>query len=191
MVRAEAPQRRTDKKKWRLLREPSVSWLPKRSWSPVACRTRTRCQSASSSSATTIGRLVRTPCPISWRWQVIVTVPSSPIATNTSGLSTHPFGIESAPYLSACAPAERRRGTPTASTSPETAIVPRNARRLILTIFMTCSLPPRPGGCLFLLQRRRPAHDPPGRKIPALRHAEVEPGRLHGVADRIGADRFD
>src|SRR5216117_2690173 len=50
-----------------LRREPSVSWLPKRFWSPGACATRTRFQSASSSSATIIGMPVRTPCPISER----------------------------------------------------------------------------------------------------------------------------
>src|SRR4029077_5345128 len=43
---------------WRMLREPSVFWLPYFFSSPGDCTTRTRDQSASSSSATAIGRLV-------------------------------------------------------------------------------------------------------------------------------------
>ena len=86
-------------KKCRVLREPSVSWLPKRFSSPVACTTRTRFQSASSSSATIIGMPVRTPCPISERWQTMETMPSSPMATNTSGSSLQPLGMPSAPYF--------------------------------------------------------------------------------------------
>src|SRR5207302_1780406 len=79
IVRAAARTRRIGPKKWRVLREPSVSWLPNRFWSPGACTTRTRFQSASSSSATIIAMLVRTPCPISERCTTMVTVPSSPI----------------------------------------------------------------------------------------------------------------
>jgi len=86
-----------------VLREPSVSWLPNFFSSPGACATRTRFQSASSSSATIIGMPVLTPCPISDRWQTIVTVPSSPIDTKASGLSTQPLGIPSAPYFFASA----------------------------------------------------------------------------------------
>ena len=50
-----------------MLRDPSVFWLPYFFSSPGACLTRTRAMSASNSSATTMGILVRTPCPISWR----------------------------------------------------------------------------------------------------------------------------
>jgi hypothetical protein len=48
---------------------------------------------------------VRAPCPISGRWHTIVTVPSGAIWTNTSGSSTRPFGMESAPYFGAAAAA--------------------------------------------------------------------------------------
>ena len=59
-----APHWRIGWMKWRMLREPSVSWLPYFSSSPGDCTTRTRAQSASSSSATIIGSVVRTPrCP--------------------------------------------------------------------------------------------------------------------------------
>ncbi|MNL24426.1 hypothetical protein D3C87_1458590 [compost metagenome] len=64
-----------------MLREPSVSWLPKRTSSPGACCTLTIAQSASSSSATTMVKLVRTPWPISERLQITVTVPSAAMLT--------------------------------------------------------------------------------------------------------------
>jgi hypothetical protein len=107
----------------RVLREPSVSWLPKRFSSPGACTTRTRFQSASSSSATIIGMPVRTPWPISERWHVMLTVPSGAMATKTSGSSTQPFGMPSAPYLggSAACPAA---GNPAARTKPPSALIP-------------------------------------------------------------------
>jgi hypothetical protein len=132
--RAAAPHRRIGMKKWRVLREPSVSWLPYRVSSPGACTTRTRDQSASSSSATIIGIPVRTPWPISERWQTMLTMPSSPIATNTSGLSTQPCGMPSAPYLGGSA-ARNDAGNPTASTRPPSAEAPwMNFRRLTLAI---------------------------------------------------------
>ena len=86
-------------KKWRVVREPSVSWLPYLTSSPGACTTRTLLQSASSSSATIIVTPVRTPWPISARWQVMVTIPSGAMATNTSGLSIQPLGMPSTPYF--------------------------------------------------------------------------------------------
>ena len=58
-----------------MLREPSVSWLPYFSSSPGAWTIVTRVQSASISSATIMGRLVRGPGPISARWATIETVP--------------------------------------------------------------------------------------------------------------------
>ena len=132
MVRAAAPQRRMGSKKCRVLREPSVSWLPNFFSSPGAWATRTRFQSASSSSATIIGMPVRTPCPISDRWQTMVTVPSSAMDTKASGSSTQPFGIPSAPYFLASA-ARAADGNPTASTSPPSAAAPcRKWRRLTL-----------------------------------------------------------
>ena len=64
----------------------------------------------------------------------MLTMPSSPMATNTSGLSTQPCGIPSAPYLGGSA-ARSAAGYPTASTSPPSAEAPwRNFRRLTLAI---------------------------------------------------------
>jgi len=54
-------------------------------------------QSASISSATTSGTLVREPVPISERWAVMVTIPLGSIDTHTCGSVTTPWGILSAP----------------------------------------------------------------------------------------------
>ena len=67
-----------------MLFEPSVFWSPYFA-SPCACSTRTVCQSASSSSASTIARLVRMPVPISERDTTIVTCPVDAMATNRFG----------------------------------------------------------------------------------------------------------
>ena len=64
---------------------------------PAPAATCTRDQSASISSATTIGRLVRTPVPISERLVMMVTRPDGSIATKTCGSLTVPPGILSAP----------------------------------------------------------------------------------------------
>ena len=78
IVRAEAPHSRIGWMKWRTLREPSVSWLPYFFSSPGDCTMRTRAQSASSSSATIIGSVVRAaPVPISARAATMVTMPSA------------------------------------------------------------------------------------------------------------------
>ena len=57
-----------------------MSWLPYSGSSPGACTTLTRDQSASISSATTSGRLVRMPVPISERCVMMVTAPSGAMA---------------------------------------------------------------------------------------------------------------
>src|SRR3546814_3098762 len=85
---------------WRRLREPSVSWLPYVFSSPSAWTMRTRAQSASISSATTMGIEVRTPVPISERCALMVTVPSRSIETKASGLLTTPFGMRSEEHTS-------------------------------------------------------------------------------------------
>ncbi len=59
---------------------------------------RTRFQSASSSSATIIGSVVRAaPVPISARAAMMLTIPLLSIETKTWGSETVPFGIASAP----------------------------------------------------------------------------------------------
>ena len=80
-----------------MLREPSVSWLPYFGSSPSVVTIFTFDQSASISSATTIGKLVETPVPISARCDMIVTMPSLSMAMNTFGLLTVLFGMPSPP----------------------------------------------------------------------------------------------
>ena len=123
-----------------MLREPSVSWLPYFGSSPGAWTIFTRAQSASISSASTIGTLVWAPVPISERWATMVTVPSGSIETNTSGLVMMPFGMSRPPVVRL----ERARGPEGQElhgddqADPE-AVPLRNARRL--TFSMRTRLP--------------------------------------------------
>ena len=123
-----------------MLRDPSVSWLPNLTSSPCACWMRTRDQSASISSATIIGRLVRTPVPISARCATIVTMPSGAIATNTRGSTTVPCGILSAPVWYAAKAGRDITGA--ASTNPPASPRPfRMLRRETLSTLMYRSKP--------------------------------------------------
>src|SRR5580692_9449791 len=136
IVRAAAPTWRIGMKKCRVEREPSVSWLPNLTSSPVAWATFTLAQSASISSATISGIPVRTPCPISERWQTMVTVPSGAMETKARGLLTVPCGMPSAPHLGvASASAGRDGSTCTASTRPVVERMPlRTPRRLTFSM---------------------------------------------------------
>src|SRR5438093_11337643 len=78
MARAVAPALRIGSYLVRTLELPPVSRLPNLG-SAQACSTRTRDQSASSSSATIIGSDVLTPCPISDLLAQIVTSPRASI----------------------------------------------------------------------------------------------------------------
>src|SRR5215831_54969 len=134
ICRMAAPHSRIGWMKWRTLREPSVFWLPYFFSSPGDCTTLTRDQSASSSSAMTIGRLVRIPVPISARCATIVTSPLGSIETNTCGSLTTPPGILPAPVAKAAsAPRDGRYSA--ATTKPPVAIKPlRKPRRLTFSI---------------------------------------------------------
>src|SRR5580700_4213483 len=136
IMRAAAPTWRIGMKKWRVEREPSVSWLPNFTSSPVAWATFTFAQSASISSATMSGIPVRTPCPISERWQTMVTVPSGATETKARGLFTVPCGMPSAPHLGASSANAGRDGrTWTASTRPVVERMPlRIPRRLTFSM---------------------------------------------------------
>ena len=102
----------------------------------VAWATFTLAQSASISSATISGIPVRTPCPISERWQTMVTVPSGAIETKARGLFTVPCGMPSAPHLGASSASAGRDGkTCTASTRPVVERMPfRTPRRLTFSM---------------------------------------------------------
>src|SRR5271154_3593028 len=135
-MRAAAPTCRIGMKKCRVEREPSVSWLPYLTSFPVAWATFTFAQSASISSATISGMPVRTPCPISERWQTMVTVPSSAMETKARGLFTVPCGMPSAPHLGASSASAGRDGIAcTASTRPVVERMPfRTPRRLTFSM---------------------------------------------------------
>ena len=128
---------------WRVLREPSVfCWsLPAGSnlvSSPGACQIFTRFQSASSSSARIIGMPVRTPCPISERLHVSVTVPSSAISTKRLGLTEVPLlWPRAVPIMD---PAE------TLAPSTTAPVTPADFRKVRRLMFCTPSMirPPPP-----------------------------------------------
>jgi hypothetical protein len=84
IARPVAPICRIWSKKLRTECDPSVSCSPYLG-SPIAWSIFTFDQSASSSSATTSGRAVRLPQPISDRCATIVMVPSPAIARKMSG----------------------------------------------------------------------------------------------------------
>ena len=110
-----------------MLREPSVSWLPYLASSPGAWTIRTFAQSAPISSATIIGRPVRTPVPISERCATMVTMPSGATETKTRGSVTTPCGMAPAPVLYAAS--ARRGSTDAASTRPPVAATPLSSPR--------------------------------------------------------------
>src|ERR1700722_19493205 len=114
----------------------SVTWLPYLASSPVAWATFTRAQSAPISSATISGMPVRMPCPISERWQTMVTIPSGAMETKARGLFTVPCGMPSAPHLGASSASAGRDGrTCTASTRPVVERMPvRTPRRLTFSM---------------------------------------------------------
>src|SRR5437879_5379295 len=109
---------------------------------------RTRFQSASSSSATIIGRLVRTPVPISARCATIVTMPSGAIATNTRGSTTVPCGILSAPVWYAAKPGRDITGA--AKTKPPAS--PRPFRMLRRETLSTLTYRSKPRSFLGLVR---------------------------------------
>src|SRR5215470_14207502 len=134
ICRIAAPHSRMGWMKWRMLREPSVFWLPYFFSSPGDCTILTRDQSASSSSATTIGKLVFAPVPISARCATIVTSPLGSIETKTCGSLTTPPDILPAPVAKA-ASASPAGTYSAATTKPPVAINPlRKPRRLTFSI---------------------------------------------------------
>src|SRR5439155_1546501 len=92
ICRAVAPATRIGPKNCQVLRDPSVFWSPYFG-SPCPWMTLTRLQSASSSSASTNGKSVLMPVPISERLATMVTRPMSSIETKTLGAK---FGVSAA-----------------------------------------------------------------------------------------------
>src|SRR2546422_11561966 len=163
-------------------------------------------QSASSSSASSMGNDVVTPCPTSERSTPTRTLSSAP-------MRSHAFGANGA--AAAARPARR----PTAGrwkpiTRLATPVVSRNSRRVICTAVMSRSL----GGAMdggadplvgaaatdvrhrgvdvgvcrvrILREQRRGGHDLPRLAVAALRHVLLDPRALHGVRAVLG-EAFD
>src|SRR2546426_9393323 len=160
---------------------------------------RTLDQSASSSSASSIGNDVVTPWPISERSTTTRTLSSAP-------MRSHAFGANGA--AAAARPARRpAAGTwkPMTRPAPATLAVSRNSRRLICAALMSRSL----GGAMdggadalvgaaatdaghrrvdvgvrrvrILCEQRRGGHDLPRLAVAALRHVFLDPRALHRV----------
>src|SRR5438128_7121396 len=196
--RPAAPALRSGSHPDRTLRLPTVVWSPY-AGSASACITRTRRQSASSSSATIIGMAVRTPCPISERPVQIVTEPSGAISSQALGLKTVGDGE------GACDVVRAGKWNPITSEAPATAPVFRNSRLPRFAWVMSHLLrramdrlanplvgaaPADVGHRLIDLgvggapvhgQERRGGHDLPGLAVAALRHVLRDPRALHRV----------
>ncbi len=99
--------------------EPSVSWLPYFA-SPMACSIFTRAQSASSSSATIIGKDVRMPVPISERCAMMITRPSGSRPEINAGLPGGVAGGGSRCFIGKTLAAEDQRAG-RENTAEETA----------------------------------------------------------------------
>src|SRR2546429_6660837 len=167
-------------------------------------------QSASSSSAMSIGRAVLTPWPISER--------STTMSTLLSGLiRSHALGAKGATGVGAKRP-PAGRWNPMTSPAPAAAVVSRNSRRETLEgALMSGSLrgpmDRRPdaliraaatnvrhrridvgvGGVRLLREQCRRGHDLTRLAVTALRHVFRDPGALHRVSAVLGQafDRGD
>src|SRR2546422_5248812 len=161
-------------------------------------------QSASSSSASSIGSDVVTPWPISERSTTTTTLSSAP-------MRSHAFGAKGA-ATAARAPFRPPAGGWEAMTgpAPATPAASRNSRRLICAALMSRSLRGAMDGgadalvgaaatdvghrCVdvgvrgvrILREQRRGGHDLPRLAIAALRHVFLDPRALHRVRAVLG-----
>src|SRR6266446_2681418 len=169
----------------------------------MACSTVTRCQSASNSSAATIGSAVRMPVPISERCATMITAPdgsrprytlgdhgdAAPSAASASGAF---IGSTRAARISA--PAENmlpRRPRRLTSCTSLILVPPRLLNRLADTLIGPTTADIALHGRIdvlvcrlrLLLQQRHRLHDLPGLAVATLRHVQ----RLPGLLDRMVA----
>src|SRR5438874_3507421 len=171
---------------------------------------RTFDQSASSSSARSIGSAVVTPWPISERSTTTSTLSSAPIRS-------HALGANGAGAASGPRPAAGR-WKPMTRPAPATAAVSRNSRRVTSGAALTSrslrgamdgGADPLVGaaatdighrrvdvgvrGMRILREQRRGGHDLPRLTVAALRHVLFDPGPLHCVRAVLGQafDRGD
>src|SRR6266480_915842 len=167
---------------------------------------RTFDQSASSSSASSMGNDVVTPWPISERSTTTRTLSSAPMRSQALGANA----AAAVPRI-ACRPAAGRWKP---MTRPATPAVSRNSRRVISAVLMSRSLRgAMDGGADALVraaaadvghrrvdvgvagmrsfrQQRRGGHDLPRLAVAALRHVFLDPRALHGVR-AVPGEAFD
>src|SRR5881296_3846950 len=165
-------------------------------------------QSASSSSASSIGSDVVTPWPISERSTTTTTLSSAP-------MRSHAFGAKGA-AAAARAPCRPPAGRwkPRTRPAPATPAASRNSRRLICAALMSRSLRGAMDGgadalvgaaatdvghgrvdigvrgMRILREQRRGGHDLPRLAVAALRHVFLDPRALHRVRAVLG-EPFD
>src|SRR5438093_6573876 len=161
---------------------------------------RTFDQSASSSSASSMGNDVVTPWPISERSTTTRTLSSAPMRSQALGANA----AAAAPRIT-CRPAAGRWKP---MTRPATPAVSRNSRRVICAALMSRSLrgamdggadalvraaaadvghrrvDVAVGGMRSFREQRRGGHDLPRLAVAALRHVFLEPRAMRGVRAR-------
>src|SRR5256714_10765766 len=167
---------------------------------------RTFVQSASSSSASSMGNDVAPPGPISARSTATRTLSSAPMRSQAWGANA-----TAAPPRIACRPVAGRWKP---MTRPATPAVSRNSRRVICGALMSRSLRGAMdggadalvratatdvghrrvdvgvGGMRRFREQRRGGHDLPRLAVAALRHVFLDPRALHGVRPVLG-EAFD
>ena len=117
--------------------DPSVFWSPNLP-SPMACSILTRAQSASSSSAATIGSDVRMPVPISERCATMCTVPSGSMPRYRLGWSAAASALVRTDAVCARSDSGTKRAATTNAPAENTP--PRKCRRLTLAVTMAGEL---------------------------------------------------
>src|SRR2546423_12846802 len=160
-------------------------------------------QSASSSSASSMGRAVVTPWPISERSTTTSTLPSVPMRSHALGANGAAAAVRPRPAAG--------RWKPMTRPAPATVAVWRNSRRVTSgAALMSRSLcgamdggaDPLVGaaatdighrrvdvgvrGMRILREQRRGGHDLPRLTVAALRHVFFDPGALHRVGAVLG-----
>src|SRR2546426_11207508 len=163
---------------------------------------RTLDQSASSSSASSIGNDVVTPWPISERSTTTTTLSSAP-------MRSHAFGANGAAAATRPRPVAGR-WKPMTRPAPARPAVSRNSRRVTCGALMSRSLRGAMdggadalvgaaatdvghrrvdvgvGGVRILREQRRGGHDLPRLAVAALRHVFLDPRALHRVRAVLG-----
>jgi hypothetical protein len=131
--RPTAPARRSGSQFIDVAVDPPATCTPYFAWSAIACSMTTALHWTSSSSATSIGSIVLTPCPTSGFFAMIVTTPSLPMRMNA-------FGVKASASPGASSASRARPGTSVASRTPPPAmaLTRRKSRRVAVIRHPCC-----------------------------------------------------